>query len=252
MKISIITVCYNSEKYIRSAIESVLNQTYKDIEYIVIDVNFKDKKMDIVKSYEPLFNGRMEWISEKDNGIYDAMNKGINMASGDIIGILNSDDLFAEPDAVRKIISIFQKNNVDSVYADLCYVSHNNTDKVVRHWNSDNRKLFSKGWHPAHPTFYVKINIYRQFGLFNLAYKFAADFELMLRFLDRHKISAYYLPEMLVKMRLGGATNNSIVNIIKGNFECFKAFKENGISVSILYPLYRLLPKLKQFFNRND
>jgi len=228
----------------------VLNQRYENIEYIVVDGNSSDATVDIIKSYVPLFNGRMRWISESDSGLYDAMNKGLKMSSGDIIGTLNSDDMFAESGAIEKILSVFHNNDVDCVYADLCYVSHNNTDKIIRRWSSGSRKPFFKGWHPAHPTFYVKKGIYREFGLFNLAYKFAADFELMLRFLDRHQISACYLPEMLVKMRLGGTTNKSLVNIIKGNIECYRAFKDNGISISILYPLYRLLPKLTQFLQR--
>ena len=250
MKVSIITVCYNSEQYIRSTMESVLAQDYSDIEYIVVDGSSTDTTIDIVKAYEPLFYGRMKWISEKDNGIYDAMNKGIAMASGDIIGILNSDDLFASPDSVEKIISVFDEKGVDCMYADLYYVSQSDTDKIIRHWQSGKRKDFSKGWHPAHPTFYVNKNVYLQFGVFNLTYKFAADFELMLRLIEKHNISIWYLPEVLIKMRLGGTTNKSLKNIIKGNIECYKAFKENSIQVSIIYPLFRIFPKTMQFFRK--
>lgn len=252
MKVSIITVCYNSEKYLRFTIESVLNQTYRDIEYIVVDGGSTDTTLDIIKLYEPLFNGRMHWISEPDNGLYDAMNKGIKMADGDIVGFINSDDLFAMPDSIERIASIFNEKNVACTYADLYYVSQDNTDKIIRYWYSGERGTFSKGWHPAHPTFYVKKAVYQQFGSFNLAYKFAADFELMLRFVEKHKISTWYLPEVLVKMRLGGTTNKNLKNIIKGNIECYRAFKENAIPVSIIYPLYRIFPKITQFFHKND
>jgi len=251
MKVTIITVCYNSEKYIRSAIESVLSQTYKDIEYVVVDGNSSDTTVDIIKSYEPQFCGRMKWTSEKDNGIYDAMNKGIAMATGDIIGILNSDDLFTTSDSIKKIVSIFSEKDIDCTYADLYYVSQNDTDKIIRNWRSGKRMAFSKGWHPAHPTFYTKKAIYQQYGLFNLTYKFAADFELMLRFVEKYNISTSYLAEALVKMRLGGITNKSLNNIIKGNIECYKAFKENGIPVSVFYSLYRIFPKFTQFLRRD-
>jgi glycosyltransferase involved in cell wall biosynthesis len=249
MKISIITVCYNSEKYIHSAIESVLNQTYGDIEYIVVDGGSKDSTIDIVKSYQPLFDGRIKWISEKDNGLYDAMNKGIAMATGEVIGILNSDDLFCDNLALEKVMLIFNQNQqLDSVYANLYYVAQDNTSKIVRRWITRSQRPFKYGWHPAHPTLYIKKNVYEKFGFFNLDFKLAADYEIMLRFLEKNKITTIYLPEFLVKMRLGGTTNKSLKNIYKQNVECVKAFKDNHLPViSFLYPIFRVLPKLLQF-----
>jgi len=252
MKISIITVTYNSAQTLQETINSVLSQSYLDIEYIIVDGKSTDGTLDIIKAHEPKFDGRIKWISEPDIGLYDAMNKGIKMATGNIIGLINSDDVFATPDSIEKIMSVFNDNDVDSVYADLDYVSQNNTDKIIRHWKSGKRQSFTKGWHPAHPTFYVKKNIYQQYGMFNLTYKFAADFELMLRFVEKYNISILYLPETLIKMRLGGTTNKSFSNIINGNIECYKAFKDNSIPVSIFYPFYRILPKLTQFFHKND
>lgn len=249
MKISLITVTFNSAVTLRDTLQSVLAQSYPNIEYILVDGASKDNTVDIIKEYEPQFNGRMRWISEKDKGLYDAMNKGFRMATGDVIGIINSDDLLAEPNAVEKVMRCFdEKPEADAVYADLYYVAQNDTSKIVRHWISGKQRPFRYGWHPAHPTFYVKREVYRKYGLFDLEFKFAADFELMLRLIEKHHIKLFYLPEPLVRMRLGGTTSKNLTNIRKGNVECIKAFKKNGIKVSCLYPLFRLLPKLKQYF----
>ncbi|MFA6201535.1 MAG: glycosyltransferase, partial [Bacteroidales bacterium] len=199
--------------------------------------------------YEPRFKGRMRWISEKDEGLYDAMNKGIKMASGDVVGIINSDDLFCDVFAIEKIMNVFKEyKDLDSVYADLFYVSQNDTSKIVRRWTSGIQKQFKYGWHPAHPTLYIKKVIYNKYGLFNLDFKLAADFEIMLRFIENYKMSTYYLQEAFVKMRLGGTTNKNLKNIYKQNIECLEAFQLNDLKVNwLLYPFFRLLPKLLQF-----
>lgn len=249
MKISLITVCYNSKATLETTILSVLQQTYYNIEYIIIDGGSKDDTLSIVKRYEPQFNGKMRWVSELDKGLYDAMNKGIAIATGEVIGLINSDDLFCDVYALEKVMNVFVENiELDSVYADLYYVSQNDTDKVIRKWIAGKQRPFNLGWHPAHPTLYLKKEIYEKFGSFNLDFKLAADFEIMLRFFDKHKISSYYLPEAFVKMRLGGETNKSLKNIYKQNIECIKAFKFNGLNVNkVLYPFYRIVPKLLQF-----
>lgn len=249
MKFSLITVTFNSAATLRDTICSVLSQTYQDIEYIIVDGKSADSTLEIIREYEPHFNGKMRWISEKDSGLYDAMNKGFRMATGDVIGIINSDDLLAEPTAIEKVMKFFEEHSeVDAIYADLYYVSQNDTSKIVRHWISGKQRPFKYGWHPAHPTFYVKRDIYQKYGLFDLDFKFAADFELMLRLIEKHHIKLFYLPEPLVRMRLGGTTSKNFTNIKKGNIECIKAFRKNGIEVSCLYSLFRLLPKLKQYF----
>lgn len=249
MKISLITVTFNSGGTLRDTIQSVLSQTYYDIEYIIVDGHSQDNTVDIIKEYEPLFDGRLKWISEKDQGLYDAMNKGFQMATGDMVGIINSDDLLAEATAIEKVIDCFEGHkDIDCVYADLYYVSQYDTSKIVRHWITGKQRSFSKGWHPAHPTFYVKRDIYLKYGMFDLDFKFAADFELMLRLVEKEHIRLFYLPEPLVRMRLGGTTSKNLTNIRKGNIECLNAFRKNGIPVSVLYPFYRLLPKLKQYF----
>lgn len=249
MTFSLFTVTYNSAQTLRDTITSVLSQTYRDIEYIVIDGLSKDNTVEVIKEYEPQFDGNIRWVSEKDSGLYDAMNKGFRMATGDVIGIINSDDLIAEPTAIEKVMKCFEADNsIDAVYADLYYVAQNDTSKIVRHWKSGKQRSFAKGWHPAHPTFYVKREVYQKYGLFDLDFKFAADFELMLRLIEKEHIKLHYLPEPLVRMRLGGTTSKNLGNIRKGNIECIRAFKKNKIEVSVLYPLYRLVPKLKQYF----
>ena len=249
MKISLITVTFNSGGTLRDTIQSVLSQTYPEIEYIIVDGLSEDSTIDIIKEYVPLFQGRLKWRSEKDNGLYDAMNKGFKMATGEIVGIINSDDLLTESGVIGKVIDCFEGHkDIDCVYADLYYVSQYDTSKIVRHWITGKQRSFSKGWHPAHPTFYVKREIYSKYGLFDLDFKFAADFELMLRLVEKEHIRLFYLPEPLVRMRLGGTTSKNLTNIRKGNIECLNAFRKNGIPVSVLYPFYRLLPKLKQYF----
>lgn len=249
MKFSLVTVTYNSHSTLRDTIQSVLLQSYLNIEYIIVDGLSKDNTIDIIKEYEPMFQGRLKWISEQDSGLYDAMNKGFQMATGDVIGIINSDDLLAESTAIEKIMKCFEEYpETDAVYANLYYVSKNDTSKIVRHWISGKQRSFKYGWHPAHPTFYVRKEIYRQFGLFDLKFKFAADFELMLRFIEKNQVNLLYLPEPLVRMRLGGKTSKNLGNIYKGNIECIQAFEKNDVRSSIFYPLYRLLPKLKQYF----
>lgn len=247
MKISIITVNFNNVRYLEDTINSVLDQTYKDVEYILIDGKSTDGSHEIIEKY---IHDIDCYISEPDEGVYDAMNKGINNATGDIIGFLNSDDIFIDSYVLSMIANIFAENPIDSLYANLYYVDSIDTNKIIRKWRSSSfvQGAFRKGWHPPHPTFYVRRKIYEKYGNFDKLLDISADFELMLRFLEKHQISTYFLDEYIVKMRLGGESNKSISNILKGNKNTIKAFRKNGISVSPFYPIYRLAPKLKQFF----
>ena len=248
MRFSIVTATFNSASTVRDTIESVLAQSSTDYEYIVVDGGSKDETLTIVKEYMPLFNGRMRYISEPDNGIYDAMNKGFKMAKGDILALINSDDFFCDIEALVKISKCLDDNPLtDGVYANLCYVSPKDKNQIVRKWVTGNQRPFKKGWLPAHPTFYIKRALYEKYGYFNLDYKLAADFELMLRFVEKYGIKLVYLEEYLVHMRLGGATSKSIRNVVKQNKECVRAFRENGLPVGPFYTLYRLLPKIKQY-----
>lgn len=254
MKVSIVTATYNSSKTVEDTIKSVLSQTFKDYEYIIIDGVSKDNTLDIVHQYEPQFEGRMKVYSEKDKGIYDAMNKGFQKSKGDVLMLINSDDLFARPDALELVVKEFEKYpEVDCVYANLYYVSQNNIDNIVRVWKTGVQQPMKKGWLPAHPTFYVKRECYEKYGYFNLNYPLAADFELMLRFVEGHKIKLAYLPEYLVKMRLGGATSKNIQNIYRQDVETIRAFKENNLpGGGIMYLFWRYLPKIKQFFRQSE
>jgi glycosyltransferase involved in cell wall biosynthesis len=227
----------------------VLSQTYANIEYIIIDGGSKDGTIELVNSYG---NSITKFVSEPDSGIYDAMNKGLKLATGDVIGILNSDDLYIENNVVASVMEQFVTTHCDVLYGDLYYVLKDNTDAVIRKWITKTfiPGSFKRGWHPPHPTFFVKKNIYDQYGYFNLKFKLAADFELMLRFLERYQVKSFYYQRPIVKMRLGGATNKRFVNIYKQNVECYQAFRANNIKVSLFYFLFRLVPKLTQFFNK--
>lgn len=254
MKISIITATFNSASTLRDTIESVLNQTYLDYEYIIKDGGSKDETLAICREYEPRFKGKMKIISACDKGIYDAMNQGFKAATGDVLMLINSDDLFARTDAIELAVKTFKDHpEVDGVYADLYYVSQNNINNIVRVWKTGEQKPMRRGWLPAHPTFYVKRECYEKYGYFNLNYPLAADFELMLRFVECHGIKLTYLPEHLVKMRLGGATSKNLKNIYKQDIETIKAFKENGLpGGNVTYLFWRYLPKIKQFFRKSE
>lgn len=248
MKISVITVCYNSAKTIKDTMLSVNQQLYKNKEHLVIDGNSSDNTLEIIKK-----NSSKETIiiSEKDKGIYDAMNKGINLAKGDIIGILNSDDLYANNNVLSKVASVFRKNNkIDSCYSDLIYIDKINISKIIRYWKSSNfiQGSFSKGWSPPHPTLFVRRSVYKLFGNFNLSYRIASDADLMIRFFETHKIKSLYIPEVWVKMRTGGISNRSIKNILTQNLEILSILKANGFNVnSLIFLLKKFFFRIKQF-----
>ena len=243
MKISIITATYNSGATLSDTIQSVLNQTYHDFELIIQDGGSKDNTKAIVDEFIPQFNGRLKWYSEKDNGLYDAMNRGISHASGDVIGILNSDDFYADVNVLEKVANNIA--DVDAVYADLDFVDPVNTDNIVRQWKGSQHVSggFMKGWHPAHPTFYAKKELFEKFGSFDTAFDVSADFELMFRFLEKGQAKSRYIPHTFVKMRLGGESTGSIKKIIQGNKNVLRAFKKNGYKAPPFYLVRRLAPK---------
>lgn len=250
MKVSIITVVRNNVATIKDAINSVIGQTYKNIEYIVVDGASTDGTVSVVESYT---NKIDKFITEKDHGVYDAMNKGITLATGDIIGILNSDDMYFDKNVIERIVNTFREKKTDSVFGDLHYVDKNNTDKVMRYWKTSNFKpgSFVKGWHPPHPSFFVKKEVYEKYGLYDLELSISADFDLMLRLLEKHQISSVHLPIILVKMRTGGQSNNSLKNIITSNKSILRSFSKNKIRVNKwLYLFNRLMPKLIQIIKK--
>jgi glycosyltransferase involved in cell wall biosynthesis len=247
MKISIITVSYNSIKTISDTINSVFGQTYNNIEYIIIDGGSTDGTFEYVNSYK---NRIHKIISEPDNGIYDAMNKGISIATGDIIGILNSDDLFSSNSIISDVVSEFiLDKDLDIVYGDLVYVSKNNTNKIIRTWISRSyfNNFFEYGNVPPHPSLFVKNHIYSEIGKFNLHFKLAADYEFMLRLFKLKTYKSRYVNKIFVKMRLGGATNKSVKNIFLGNIEILNAWRINNIKIPYLLFSIRVYKKLIQF-----
>lgn len=255
LKISIITVCFNSSKTIPDTIESVLKQTYTDIEYILVDGNSRDNTMEIIKKYEAdFFNKGMNYryISEKDNGIYDAINKGIKMATGDIIGILNSDDYYYDNNVICDIVKKFDNKSIDCVYGNIIYVDPNKNNKISRRWESEDFKkgLFEKSWTPAHPTFYCKKELYENYGFYRTDFKIAADVELMYRFLEKHCLKSLYIERYMVIMRQGGVSNSGIMSTITITKEMKIAINENGGNFNIFKYLFFKFLKIKQFIKK--
>ncbi len=245
-KISIITVVYNSEKTIRDTLESVQNQSIP-VEHIIIDGGSTDSTLDIISEY---IDGISIMISEPDSGMYDALNKGIALATKDVIGILHSDDIFGNNSIVDKISGVFKDESIDSCYGDLLYVDSFNTDKIIRYWQSGKyiKRKFYQGWMPPHPTFFVRKKIYEDFGGFNLNLGTAADYELMLRLLVKNRISSAYLPEVITKMRVGGMSNANTKSRILANINDRKAWAINGLKPMPWTMMMKPLRKINQYF----
>ena len=307
MKVSLITVSYNSARTIADTIASVKMQTYKNIEYIVVDGNSTDGTIEIVKQYldsskdvsqdalqdsakdvsqdalqdssKDVSQDAMQdsskdvsqyasqdsskdasqdsakgvvtkFLCERDKGIYDAMNKGLALATGDIIGVLNSDDFYCSNDVIENVVRAFEENETDCLYGDLNYVDPIDTSKIIRKWRSGSysKENFLKGWMPPHPTFFVKKSCYENFGTFETQFKSAADYELMLRFLFKESCSAQHLPKVMIHMRAGGVSNVSLKNRLRANREDCLAWKINGLKPKWFTLLRKPLSKLKQYF----
>ena len=244
MKISIITISFNANDTIEKTLKSVVGQSYKNIEHLIIDGDSIDNTLEICNSFSHI----SKIISESDKGVYDAFNKGLKLATGEIIGFLNADDVFYSEKAVEDIVNAFSNNETDIVYGNLDYV--NKEGKVIRNWISKTHEkgLVKKGWMPAHPTFYCKKEVYDRLGGYNDSFKIAGDFELCLRFLEVNQISSYYLNKKVVKMLVGGISNSGL----KSKWIIFKeelrAFNVNNISVNPVLFFFYKLKKVKQFF----
>lgn len=246
MKISIITVCFNSEKYLADCIQSVREQDYDEIEYILIDGKSTDNTLSIIQDNQDIIHS---WMSEPDRGMYDAINKGIKMATGDIIGILNSDDIFASPSVIRRIVECFQDTGTDSVFGDLVYVDPEKIDHIKRVWKGlpYKRNRFKSGWMPAHPTFYIKRNLIAEYGFYENHFYTAADYEFMARYLYKHQISATYLEQIIVRMRSGGISNGNLKRRLRANRRDYLAMKKNNIPFSFIVSILKPLSKLHQY-----
>lgn len=241
MKISIITATFNSGTTLSDTIESVLSQTYEDWQHIIVDGGSTDNTVDIIKEFEPKYNGRLKWISERDKGLYDAMNKGIAMADGDIIGILNSDDFYSSADVLNKVTQEMSSSDIDAVYGDIHFVNDDNLNKCVRYYSSKffRRWMMKMGYQPAHPSFYCKKKIYDKYGAFDIDFKIASDFENMLRFIYIHRIKTKYLDFDFVTMRTGGASTNGIQSHKRIISDHHKAFKKHGIITGYVMDFFR-------------
>ena len=248
MKVSIITATYNSAKYIASSLNSIFNQDYKDIECIIIDGDSKDQTKSIIETYQ-IKNLNITLVSEADNGIYDALNKGIKLATGDLIGFVHSDDKLASPHIISELVLAIKEKQAFGVYGDLQYVSQLDTSKLIRDWKSCvfSKSLLKKGWMPPHPTLFLKKEVYQKHGNFNQNYKISADYDFMLRVLKDKTLKFVYLPHVIIKMRVGGASNKNLKNIILKTKEDYKAITSNKIGnwVTLFLKNYT---KFKQFY----
>jgi glycosyltransferase involved in cell wall biosynthesis len=248
LKVSIITAVFNGASTIADTIESVIQQDYKNIEYIIIDNQSTDGTMDIVRGYSDHID---TFISEPDQGVYDAMNKGIKLASGDIIATLNSDDVYADATIARQMVEFMESQNLDTAYGDLVYIDKNNPEKIARFWQAGEYKkgAFYHGWVPPHPTLFCRKQIFEKYGYFNAEYQIAADFELMLRLMEKHNIKVGYLRKITVRMRTGGRTN-SLKGFFRGNYEIIHSFKANGLKFSPVFFLRKPTLKISQLLHR--
>ena len=249
MKVTIITVAYNSSNTLADAIESVLRQTYKDIEYWIIDGESNDGSVDIINKYESAFQGRLHWISEKDKGIYDAMNKGICMAKGDIIGILNSDDFFSADDVIEKMVAQFT-DDLDAIYGDVHFVKEENNHKCVRYYSG---KIFRPwmvkfGFVPPHPSFYARKKLFDQYGLYDDSFKISADFEMIARLCWKYKVKMKYIHLDFVGMRTGGASTRSLRSRLKGANEVAAACKKIGVKTCVPMVYMKIPIKIVESF----
>jgi glycosyltransferase involved in cell wall biosynthesis len=245
MKISIITVCFNSEATIKDTLESVKKQDYFDIEYVIIDGGSTDNTLNIINDHGEIIT---KVISEPDNGLYDALNKGLANVTGDIIGFLHSDDLLASSTIILDLMTEMKSKKLDGIYGDLEYVAKHDTNKIIRYWKSRKFKfsILKQGWMPAHPTLFLKKQVYDKHGEFNLSYKISADYDFMLRILKDNDLEYGYLPKVITKMRVGGASNRSFKNILQKTREDYLAITSNNIG-GLFSMFLKNVSKIKQF-----
>lgn len=248
LKISIITATFNASETLESCMHSVLSQDYPNIEYLIVDGGSTDNSLKKIKQKASQYS-HIKWVSSPDQGIYDALNKGIDMATGDVIGFLHADDLLASPQCISEIAAAFEQYGVDGVYGDLHYVEAHRPKKRVRNWQSSdfNPKLLKRGWMPPHPTLYLKAAVYQEYGYFDISYKIASDYEFIIRIFKQENLRFHYLPQTLVKMRTGGVSNRNLKNIIKKSKEDYRAIKAHNLN-GVLTLWFKNFSKLEQFF----
>ena len=232
VKISIITATWNSAATVIDTMLSINAQTHADVEHLIIDGGSRDDTLSFVRTHGQRVAAI---VSEPDHGIYDAMNKGLKLATGDVIGLLNSDDFLASPDVLSTVAAAFSDPSVDAVYGDLCYVRQHEPGQIVRYWRSGAFRTgaFARGWSPPHPTLYVRRSVYDRFGRFDISYSLAADVDLMIRFFEVERLRSKHIAKVFVRMRLGGATNKSVANVVNQNREIWRSLREHGLVASV-------------------
>jgi glycosyltransferase len=248
MLITVLTATYNSSRFLKDALQSFVQQNHAKKELIVIDGASKDNTLSVLQEFQ---HNISQQLSEPDQGIYDALNKGISLAKGDVIGILHSDDYFASNEVLSQVAKLFKEDSqLEAVYGDLDYISRDDTDRIIRKWISGDYQYqkLKQGWMPPHPALFIKKDCFTKYGNYNLAYKSAADYDLILRFLYKHQIKTNYLPQVLVNMRVGGLSNQSLKNRIRANQEDYQALKSNGVKFPLMVSIIKPLRKLGQYF----
>ena len=249
MKVSIITTTYNTGKTVEDTIKSVLDQTYPDIEFIIIDDESSDDTMKVVYKYKDKVT---KIVEAKHSGIFGNLNKGMELATGESVGILNSDDFYVSSNVIETVVNEFKRTGVDCVWGDILVVDKDDTNKIIRNWKSSPYKEgeYQKGWHPPHPAFFAKREVYQKYGLFRTDLWTSADYESVLRILEKNKATSSYISKVLTKMRAGGSSSKGIYNWIRGNIGAYRAFKLNGLKISPLFIVRKPLYKLSQFIIR--
>jgi glycosyltransferase involved in cell wall biosynthesis len=250
IRISVVTVCFNAGKTLQETIDSVAGQDYGLREHIVVDGGSTDGTSEILLRNR---GSMARYVSEPDRGIYDAMNKGLALATGEVVGFLNADDTYADAGVLSRIAQVFQNPDVQASYADLVYVDNRNTGRVVRYWKSCPYwpGLFERGWMPAHPTFYARRELYERLGGYDLRYRLQSDFELTMRFMAVHGVRTVYVPETWIRMRAGGISNRSLGNVLRGNWEAYRAARRHGLPVTPLFMVKKVLSRIPQFLVRS-
>jgi glycosyltransferase involved in cell wall biosynthesis len=248
-KVSVVTVCYNSAQTVKDTLQSVASQKYQQLEYVIVDGKSPDSTIEIIAEQRPNLPQNTVVLSEKDSGLYDAMNKGWQRATGDVVGFLNSDDVFASPDAVSKIAETFEKTGADIVYGNIVYTKQNDLSQVTRSWRSGQLPSSGMrlGWHPPHPAFYVRRELLERFGGFKLKFRIAADYEMMVRLIQKHHLKTAWCDHTIVRMREGGSSNAGLKAIWKANKECWNAWLDNELKPSPLLIPCKLASKVLQY-----
>ncbi len=249
MRVSIITVCKNAAATIAGCIRSVQNQTHRELEHWIVDGASTDSTLAEIKASG---HPREFLLSEPDEGLYEAMNKGLALASGEVIGFLHADDLYAHRRVLETVAGTMETGTLDACYADLAYVDPKDLNRITRFWKSEPYRpgLFRKGWMLPHPTFFARREVYEKLGNFDTRFTIGADWDLLLRFVEVNRIPTQYIPDLWIKMRTGGASNRSLTNIVLNNRQCLRAFAKYGLRPSPAYPFYKLYHRLSQFVGK--